>query len=228
MKELLFSSQNPLELVGEDGKKIFNFLNLYSLYLFFRNDRFMESISSGNAINFPDGTMIARHLGLKQQRGPSFTRDFLKGNEARYKKHFFIGLNLNEIPKLSEITSIPENKINSYNPSRILGIEFPPEEKKKMIKEVNKFRPDFLWVCVGNPKQEILSYELFEKVKVEKIFNVGAALDFLLGKKKEAPKFWRGVKLEWLYLGITNPKRTLKKIKGSFIALPRLKYVKTK
>lgn len=219
MNALLFSKRNPHEKIKEKEKKEINFLNLHSLYLFNKNSKFREAVSFEHAINFPDGAMIARKLRISKQRGPDFTRKFLMSDFAKKKRHFFIGLDNEEIGKLSKITGIPEKNIGAYNPPFISGIEFSEVNKTIMIRVVNKFRTDYLWICVGNPKQEILGHQLFELVNVEKIFNVGAALDFLLGRKKESPKIWQKMGLEWVYLGITNPKRTMKKIGMSFVAL---------
>lgn len=228
MNNLIFSKENPFEKIKEEDKKIFNFLNMHSLYLFNKNSKFCEAVSFDSAVNFPDGVTIAKKIKVPKQRGPDFTRKFLSSNFAKNKKHFFIGLNEDEISKLSKITKIPEKKIEAYSPPFISGIEFSKKDKEKMINAINKSKSNYLWVCVGNPKQEVLSYQIFNEVDVNKIFNVGAALDFLLNKKKESPKIWQKMGLEWVYLGIINPKRTLKKIKMSFIALKYLKGIEKK
>jgi len=228
MERLIFSTKNPFEEIKKIGKKQFNFLNLYSVYLFRKDKNFRKAVSYKNCVNFPDGTMVAKKLGISKQRGPDFTRQFLFSKESNEKKHFFIGMNEKEIEKLSKITGIAEKKIDSYNPSFISGNEFSEKDKEEMIEKINKFKPDYLWVCVGNPKQEILSHQILDKIKTKKILNVGAALDFILNKQKEAPRFWRNAGLEWFYLGFTNPRRTLKKIKASFIALKYLRSIEKK
>jgi exopolysaccharide biosynthesis WecB/TagA/CpsF family protein len=228
MKNMKFSAENAHHKITLKEKKKFNFLNMHSLYLFNKNSKFREAVSFRHAINFPDGAMIARKLRIRKQRGPDFTREFLMNDFAKKKKHFFIGLENYETDKLSKITGIAKSKIKGYNPSFISGIEFLAEEREKIIEEVNKSKSDYLWICVGNPKQEILGYQLFESVDVDKIFNVGAALDFLLGREKESPKIWQKMGLEWVYLGITNPKRTLKKIRMSFVALKYLRRIQKK
>lgn len=228
MKRLLFCAQNPYELIEKKEKKIFNFLNMHSLYLFYNNKQFQDAVSNENAFNFPDGSTISKKLKIKQIRGPDFTRKFLLSSFAKKKKHFFIGLREEEINKLSKILRIPEKNIGAYNPPFISRFEFSKNDKDEMIQKINNFKTNYLWICVGNPKQEILGHQLFNNISVEKIFNVGAALDFLLEKKKEAPKFWQRLGLEWVYLGFTNPKRTLKKIKMSFIALKYLGRVRVR
>jgi exopolysaccharide biosynthesis WecB/TagA/CpsF family protein len=222
MKKFIFERRHSLELAINSKKEIFNFLNMHSLYLFKKNALFREAVCFDRCKNFPDGNMIAKKLGIKKQRGPDFTRKFLLEDFAKEKRHFFIGLEEREINTLSKIAGISEKNIGAYNPPFIKKIEFSEEERGKMIKKINSFNTDYLWICIGNPKQEILSYQLFNQIKVKKIFNIGAALDFILERKKEAPKIWQKLGFEWMYLGITNPKRTLKKIKMSFIALKYL------
>jgi len=221
MKKFIFSSEDPKKLVIKENKRVFNFENMYSLYLFKKDKVFRTEITKRQNITFPDGKSIARYLGIKQQRGPSFTKSFLTSKIAKEKKHFFIG-NANLI-ELSKKTGINKRKIYAYNPPFIKGkIEFPEKEKKKIVNLLKKKRPDLIWVCVGNPKQEILANQLYELYPGSYI-NVGAALDFLLGKKDEAPEFWRSLGLEWFYRLITDFKYSKKKVWGSFLALRYLK-----
>ena len=224
--KIIFSKQDPRKMVENKGTKKFNFLNLYGLYQFKKSPLFKKSISFKHAINFPDGKPIAKKIKTKQQRGPHFTKDFLMSVHAKNKKHFFIGLNPKDKIKLSKITKISQKNIKSYNPPFIKEEQFSEEEQKKIINKINKEKVNYLWVCIGNPKQEILSYQIFEKIKVDKIFNVGAAIDFLLKKQKEAPKFFIKIGAESAYIGIMNPRRALKKVFKSFYALRYLGNIK--
>jgi N-acetylglucosaminyldiphosphoundecaprenol N-acetyl-beta-D-mannosaminyltransferase len=72
---------------------------------------------------------------------------------------------------------------------------------------------------VGNPRQEILSFELSKLVKSTKFLSVGAALDFLLGRKKEAPKWVRELYLEWFYRLVTDFRYSWKKVWCSFVGV---------
>ena len=84
---------------------------------------------------------------------------------------------------------------------------------------INKSKANCVWVCVGSPKQNILTNSLFDKTKANFFFNVGAALDFILKKKKEAPKLVREMGVEWLYRLITDFKYSRKKVWRSFVGL---------
>ena len=216
MKKLLFTKAKPSSMLLNKRKLVLSFLNMYSLYLFKKEPLFTASISNDFNINFPDGKPLSWKLKIPQIRGPTFTRYFLTSNLAKNKKHFFIG-NLNQEEFSIKVKIIKKN-IASYNPPYISDLKFSEEEIINIASKLKKFKPDYVWVCIGNPKQEILSaslYKLFPCV----YFNVGAALDFLLEKKKEAPKFWRNLGLEWFYRGITDFKYSKKKIWRSFLAL---------
>lgn len=202
-----------------------NFQNMYSLYLLENEEIFRKEITKKQNITFPDGKTIARYLRLKQQRGPTFTKKFLMSDKAKDKKHFFIG-NANP-DELSKKTKIKKNYLETYNPPYIKGtIEFPNEEKSKIVDLLKRFNPDFIWVCISNPKQEVLANQLYELYPKTYIV-IGAGLDFLLEKKAEAPQFWRSLGLEWFYRLITDFKYSKKKVWGSFVALNYLKYLRT-
>ncbi len=221
---LKFTNKEAIKEAKTKKKQIFNFLNMHSLYLFNKNSSFKKSVTFKEVVNFPDGNFIAKKLKIFQQRGPDFTSTFLHSNYGRTKKHFFIGLKKEDIEKISNITGIPKTNIGTHNPP-IVQEGFSTKNKTTIIKKINKFNPDYLWICIGNPKQEILSHQIFEEVTVNKIFNVGAAMDFFLNKKKEAPWIWRKLAVEWAYRGITDFKHSKTKILRSFIALKYLNLI---
>ena len=221
IKTLIFTRETPNKFLNNN--KILNFLNLESLWHYKNNILYSRLISQKHNINFPDGRLVGLKLGIKQQRGPTFTRNLLTSKLATEKKHFFIG-GVN-IKKISKITAIAKKRIKIYNPSYIKELEFSYKEKIKITTMLKKFKPDYIWVCVGAPKQEILANQLF-KLYPSNYFNVGAALDFLVRKKSEAPRIWRKLGLEWAYRGITDFKHSKKKIIRSFRGLNYFKDIK--
>jgi exopolysaccharide biosynthesis WecB/TagA/CpsF family protein len=225
MQKLLFSKENPLKLINTNKKVIFNFLNVESLW-HFKNTKYYNSlILNKNNINFPDGKFVSNKLKVPQQRGPSFTKNYLKSLEAKSKKHFVIGNCTGK--ELSVVTNIPLKNIKVYSPSFINKIIFSNVEKNKIASLLALFKPDFVWVAIGAPKQEILSNQLYLKYACNYI-NIGAAIDFLTNKKLEAPKFFRILYLEWFYRLITDFKRSRKKVFRSIVGLRYLKYISVK
>lgn len=224
MKKLLFSKKDPINQIY-NTTAVFNFLNVESLWHYKNNKLYRNLIFNKDNINFPDGKYISFKLNLKQQRGPSFTKFFLLSDVAKSKKHFVIGNCTKK--RLSQITKIPFKNVDAYNPPYITGLEFSEDEKNKIFKSLKIFKPDYIWVAIGAPKQEILSNQLYSKYKCTYI-NVGAAIDYLTKVKSEAPIIWVKLKLEWLYRLITDFKHSKKKVYRSIIGLKYLRFTTTK
>lgn len=78
---------------------------------------------------------------------------------------------------------------------------------KEIIEEINQVKPDFLFVAMGFPKQEIWLNQNYESLEVKVFQDVGGSFDVLSGEVKRAPKFFVDNHLEWLYRSLSDPKR---------------------
>lgn len=215
--KLIFTKKSPDKILKENKTGILNFQNLYSVYLFDKNQEFRKAISSPDNFIFPDGRILSFFLKAKQVRGPSFTRHFLQNKLNTNQKHFFILPEIKDLELL--IKKYPKLKgSKAYNPPYIKNTIFPKEEVEKILAQIKKTNSTHIWICVGNPKQEILTNQLYKKYKAL-YFNVGAATDFLLEKKKEVPFIFRRLGLEWFYRFITDFKYSKKKVLRSFVGL---------
>ena len=228
MKKLVFSSGGPKEIMKiiERGEKsIIDFLNAYSIFLYKENPRFRDSITNNYYI-YPDGITVSLYYFLKKRKrlprtpGPVMTELLMKQSFMKTKKHFFLGIEKEDVEVISEnLKNIDIKKSENYNPPYIKGDTFSKEEVSKIIKLINKQRPDFLWVALGNPKKEILAKQIFSKANFKHLFLVGAALDFLSNKKDWAPSPIRKLGLEWLFRLLTDLKYMKRKVWGSFLSL---------
>lgn len=217
---MIFTNKTPEEIMKFNKTGVLNFQNLYSVYLFNNKPAFKKSITSANNFIFPDGRILSLLLRTKQIRGPSFTKNFFENKLDNKQKHFFILSNIKDFGKL--IKKFPKLKNSkAHIPPHIPNIIFSEKEKEKIIKQLKKFKPDYIWACIGNPKQEILANQLYKKYPAF-YFNVGAAIDFLLEKKKEAPAIFRRIGVEWFYRLITDFKYSRKKVWKSLIGLKYL------
>jgi N-acetylglucosaminyldiphosphoundecaprenol N-acetyl-beta-D-mannosaminyltransferase len=205
-------------------RTILNFLDSHTIYHSAKNPLFKECLANENTINCIDGFPISFFLSVKslrripRNRGPTFTRHFLNSERSRDAKHFFIGLDEKDCKKLKK--KLPHLKfVCAHNPPYIKDIKFPESEIELMARKINKENPDFVWVGIASPKQNILSRELFEKTNAKYFINIGAALDFLLDKKEEAPLFVRELGIEWFYRLISDFKYCRKKVLRAFIAM---------
>lgn len=223
---MIFTKKTPEEVMGSNKAGILNFQNLYSLYLFNNKPTYKKAISFPRNFTFPDGKILSLFLKTKQIRGPTFTKEFLQNKLDKKQKHFFI------LPKKEDLVQLikkfPKLKNSkAYSPSYVQGVTFSEKEVSEMTTELQKFKPDYVWICIGNPKQEILANQLYKRHPTF-YFNVGAVIDYLLNRKKEAPPIFRKIGLEWFYRLITDFKYSKKKVLGSLIGLKYLRKVQIK
>ena len=102
------------------------------------------------------------------------------------------------------------DKIEEYLKARFEGINIvgkysPPfralteEEDHEVCDMINRARPDFLWVGLGSPKQDVWISEHREKIRGTIMVASGATFDFFSGRIKQAPAWIRQSGFEWLY-----------------------------
>lgn len=79
---------------------------------------------------------------------------------------------------------------------------FTSKEEQKIVAIINEAAPDFLFVALGSPKQEIFLERHVEELKAKVFLNVGGTFDVLSGAVPRAPKFFLDHNIEWLYRSI--------------------------
>jgi len=101
-------------------------------------------------------------------------------------------------------------KIEEYIRQRYPGIKVvgkysPPfrelsqEEDDAICNMINDARPDFLWIGLGSPKQDVWISEHVKKLRGCIIIPSGATFDFFSGKIKQAPLWIQKSGFEWLF-----------------------------
>lgn len=122
-------------------------------------------------------------------------------------RHFFLG----GAPETLDLLSA---RLRSQFPDlKIAGQICPPfhplshEEYESIITEVNESKADILWVGLGSPRQEVWMNSNLEKINSQVMVGVGAAFDFLSGRKPQAPHWIQRAGLEWLFRLFSEPKR---------------------
>ena len=105
-----------------------------------------------------------------------------------------------------------------YPGIRILGTFAPPfrqmteAEDSALCREINSVRPDFLWVGIGAPKQEMWMSEHRDKLEKCVMIGVGAGFDYIAGTLEKAPAWMEKCCIEWLYRLYKEPKRLWRRL----------------
>lgn len=157
---------------------------------------------------------MCRRLGLECERcsGPDIMPEIFKRSIVENKTHYFYGGKDEKV--LNELRNV---LLQRYPGIRIVGMFSPPfrpltyEEDRRICDEINAKRPDFIWVGIGAPKQEIWIRDHKDKIDSGVMIGVGAAFNFFSGAVDKAPLWIENCGFEWLYRLIKEPKRLWKR-----------------
>jgi N-acetylglucosaminyldiphosphoundecaprenol N-acetyl-beta-D-mannosaminyltransferase len=83
----------------------------------------------------------------------------------------------------------------------------PEVKNEEVMRKINEFKPDFLFVAYGMKKQEEWVNKNLKNLDVGVAMGVGRSFDYLSGDLKRAPNWVRKMGMEWLYSLIKEPKR---------------------
>lgn len=198
--------------------------NVHTTMMSFRDQEY-NIVQNSGAMALPDGkplSIVCRMRGFYDAGrvpGPDLMPEIFRLSKEKMYRHYFYGSSQETLDKLRE------ELIKKYPWLVIAGMYSPPfrplseEEDEEVIKRINDAKPDFIWVALGAPKQEIWMYE--HQFKVNGIMlGVGAAFEFSAGIVKRAPNWIQELCLEWLYRLIQNPRRLFTRYlttNGSFL-----------
>jgi N-acetylglucosaminyldiphosphoundecaprenol N-acetyl-beta-D-mannosaminyltransferase len=131
--------------------------------------------------------------------GPELMLHCLDQGRSHGWKHFFLGGKedvLNDLAMAMKLRFPGLDIVDCISPS------FQPlsdEEDEQLVVLINRHKPDFLWVCMGAPKQEKWIAAHLSRIQVPVQIGVGAAFDFHSGHVKRAPVWMQNSGFEWLF-----------------------------
>jgi N-acetylglucosaminyldiphosphoundecaprenol N-acetyl-beta-D-mannosaminyltransferase len=85
-------------------------------------------------------------------------------------------------------------------------------DDESVIDQINKAKPDIVFVGMGSPKQEKWIYANRKKLNTKLLMGVGGSFDVIAGTARLAPAFWRNNGFEFVYRLLTDPKRIKRQI----------------
>ncbi len=178
-----------------------------------QDDPDLKSIFNHSGLTTPDGmpsVWICRPRGYKQAGrvyGPDLMAAVCQTTAATGERHFLLGGH----PGVPEI--VREELQANYPGLNIVGTFSPPfgpgdpDSEEQTLAAINGVSPDIVWVALGSPRQERWMAEHLDKLNASVLIGVGAAFDFLSGRKRQAPRWMQTSGLEWLFRLTTEPRR---------------------
>lgn len=77
--------------------------------------------------------------------------------------------------------------------------EVDSKVNKDIVSKINSFKPDLLFVCFGQVKQEKWIAKNLASLEATVAIGVGGAIDYFAGVKPLPPKWMEALELEWLW-----------------------------
>jgi N-acetylglucosaminyldiphosphoundecaprenol N-acetyl-beta-D-mannosaminyltransferase len=176
-------------------------------------DKGLRQVFNASAMTLPDGMPLVwlgrkrGFPGVGRVYGPDLMLELCAYGVSRGYGHFFFGGQSDVPSKLAEALS---SKLRGL---KVSGTFSPPfrevseVEDRAIIQMINESGADILWIGLGTGKQEKWMAEHHGSVSVPVMIGVGAAFDFLSGRKPQAPAWMRPIGLEWLFRLLTEPRR---------------------
>ena len=183
------------------------------------HDGALRRILQGAAMVTPDGAgtvWAAHHLGHampERVAGYDMVQELMREAPAKHRRIFFFG----SAPGVADKAKKKAEQL--YPGIEIVGTRngfFTAADEPAIIEEIKAAHPDILLAALGVPKQEKWLAKHLGELGVPVAIGVGGTFDVMAGVMKRAPRWMQRAKLEWLFRGMMQPKRT-----GRLLALPR-------
>ncbi|QTE28908.1 WecB/TagA/CpsF family glycosyltransferase [Pengzhenrongella sicca] len=105
------------------------------------------------------------------------------------------------------------DKLRKLYDADVVAVPFPyissveDDASRKVVDELVRIQPDLVFVCLGSPKQDVWVSHWRSELPPALYIGAGAAVDFVAGTKKRAPKVVQRLGGEWFYRMVQEPRR---------------------
>jgi len=178
-----------------------------------QRDENLRRIHNRAGLVTPDGmplVWLSRLQGFRHVErvyGPDLMLALCERSAAKGYRHFFYG-GAEGVPE--QLASVLQKRFPGLQVAGTFSPPFrplTPEEDDQIIQMINEAAPDIVWVGLSTPKQERWMAEHVGRLTAPVLIGVGAAFDFLTGRKPQAPRWMQRAGLEWLFRLLTEPRR---------------------
>ena len=178
-----------------------------------QKDEEFYNILRGADLATPDsvGVVIGGKLQKKplKQRipGQMYFRKVLEVGEKEGWTFYLLG-GKDDVPALAT-----ENLKKIYPNIKIVGYHegfFEKDSEEDVIAEINRLKPNVLFVAMGAPIQEKWIEKHKHELKVDVAAGQGGTFDYEAGKIKRAPVIFQKLGIEWFWRLMLQPSRILR------------------
>lgn len=209
--------QNLGNLLISNSRAIITHVHITGLNIAYENLWFKNFLNNAE-INYCDGMgvkLASKFLGCPLPERCTLVDwlpEFARQCEKNQKSWFFLGNSPGSPDRAAEIFS------KKYPSLAIVGahhgffnLTYDHPDNNNIIREINKRKPDVLFVGLGMPDQEKWIFENWDRLNVTMAMTCGGTFDTLSGINKRGPAWMTQNYLEWLARLIYSPKKYSKR-----------------
>ena len=210
----------------ETGERLaMHFAAAHSLVEANANPALRDALNTG--LTQPDGmplVWLGRREGVPLERvcGPDFMPALAGAGVPLGRTHYFYG----GAPGVPE--ALAAALVSRFPGLVVVGTMSPPfrvltdEEDAAIVAQINAAQPDYVWVGLGAPKQDLWVASHRAVLQAPVLLAVGAAFDFHAGRKRRAPRWMQRTGTEWVFRLLSEPRRLLGRYTRTNLAFVRL------
>ncbi len=178
-----------------------------------QHDEELRRIHNAAGMVTPDGMPVVwycraqGHREVSRVYGPDLFGAVLADERLRRRRHFLLG----GAPGVAEdLAQALQCRFPGFT---LAGIYAPSLEATRdgvdpqAIAALSDARAEIVWVGLGSPKQERWMARHVAHAPACVMIGVGAAFDFLSGRKPQAPRWLQRTGLEWVFRVASEPRR---------------------
>jgi N-acetylglucosaminyldiphosphoundecaprenol N-acetyl-beta-D-mannosaminyltransferase len=185
-----------------------HFATVHSIVEAHGSDSLRSALNQG--LVEPDGmplVWLGRRAGAERVAGPDFMPALVEEGVRYGRRHFFYG----GAPGVADRVAV---RLSERFPGlQVAGAHSPPfrplspAEDEQITALINAARPDYVWVGLGTPKQDLWVADHRPRLSAAALLAVGAAFDLMAGQQRRAPRWMQRTGTEWLYRLTHEPRR---------------------
>lgn len=224
----------PEEVVNElvrhlagprESADVVHLLSTHAVAEAHRNPEFLDSLQKSDWV-IPDGRwlqILTKNSArpLQQLRGQDLFLRVMQMRQLQGIRHYFL---LSQEALLNDLRESPGQRATKAD--LVGGEEFPyeplgPAKKKALITRVKDSKADVVWFGISSPRQNIEAQWISQATQ-KTVICVGAALEFVAGRKPVAPRWVQNLGAEWLHRFFSEPRRLARRYLMDSLAFVRI------
>ena len=233
MNYSVFSDDLDKINITKDKCKVINTISPNSYGIATKDKKFKEALKNSDylvldGVYFALAPILMKGENIKKNQGPEVFAHFINRFKDTDGSVFFLGSTPKTLGLIEKRLrkEFPKIKVSSFSPP--FKQEFTEEEDLEMIKKINEFEPQIVFVGMTCPKQEKWAIKNRKHLKAGLAICIGNVFDWYAGTQKAISPIWFKLRLGWLVRIFLRPEIFKRNIGNQMIFFKDLFLLKLK